>query len=403
MSEKASNLGIPEELHDFMPGYEPRVGGNHWRIPVADPWVPEEGIEAVIDALRTRKISSAAPPAKKLAEEVSKYYNVPYTQPCCNGYSAVILALRAANIGPGDHVLCPALTMIAVGNAVIATGAKPLFCDNEVGLYNPSVEDYLKQATPETKCLIVAHTYGIPANMKAIAALCLEKGWILIEDICEAIGTRIDGQLVGTFGDFGCASMYVNKMITSGDGGFTICKDAKYAPRLLSLVNHGFREDFHFVHLEVSGNYKICGIGAAMAAASVKDIDLLASKRRHVASIYRKALAGLKGLRLMPATVPYGEYTDAPWVFGIEVDERKHRTPVRQKLADSGIETRDFFLPMNRQPSMYTHGGKGSCLPECERQGLCGFYLPTHSHLTEELVAEIAAAVVAAVGEVIPQ
>jgi dTDP-4-amino-4,6-dideoxygalactose transaminase len=176
--EKARRLGIPEELHPFMPDYEPRVGGNFWQFPVADPFIAPEARDAVIAALDARKISSAAPPTRGFQDELKKFYGVPTAQACCNGFGGLILALKCADIKPGMEVLVPSMTMAAVGNAVINVGATPVCVDNAPDEYNPDVEQYLAAAEGRTniKCLITCHTYGVGANMEGIMKLANEKG-----------------------------------------------------------------------------------------------------------------------------------------------------------------------------------------------------------------------------------
>jgi perosamine synthetase len=398
---KAERLGIPKELHPFLPDYEPRVGGNFWKYPVADPFIAPDAADAVIEALKARKISSAAGPTKHFAEELKKYFTCGSATPCCNGFGGLILALKCADIGPGCEVLCPSMTMAAVGNAVINVGATPIPVDNADGDTNPDVQQYIAACDGKSnvKCLITCHTFGVGANMEGIMKLANERGWVVIEDICEAIGTRVNGQLVGTFGEFGCASLYANKLITSGDGGFVIAKKEEYQARLTSLVNHGFREDFHFVHVEASGNYKINGLASALCAPAVKHIDAVSQRRNKIATKYRSLLKDTPGMTCMPLP-KYG--MDAPWVFGVHMAKKEYRSPVRKILAESGIETRDWFLPLHRQPFMYSWC-KGMCLPVSEQQGLCSFYLPTHDHLEDSDMEFIASALRAAMEKVVKE
>jgi perosamine synthetase len=129
----------------------------------------------------------------------------------------LVLALQSAGIKQNDDVIVPALTMIAVPNAVKFAGANCVFVDNTIDDYNPSWENIQNAATKNTKAVIIAHTYGKPAvELEAIVQGCKEKNWILIEDISECVGIRIqtdDGaKLLGTFGDYACASMYANKV-----------------------------------------------------------------------------------------------------------------------------------------------------------------------------------------------
>jgi dTDP-4-amino-4,6-dideoxygalactose transaminase len=149
---------------------------------------------------------------------------------------------------------------------------------------------------------------------------------------------------VGTFGDFGCASLYANKLITAGDGRFIVSRLAEPKERLCSLRNHGFQQFAHFIHLESSGDYTINGLGAALAAMAVPHIDAILERRGRIAVRYRALLDGIEGLECVKAA-QYGP--DKPWLFGVILVEKCNRADARAKLAHAGIETRDFFFPLH--------------------------------------------------------
>ena len=259
------------------------------------------------------------------------------------------------------------------------------------------MEQYERQLKPNTTALIVTHTYGVPADCSGLQKFCKTNGLIFIEDIAESIGTEYHGKMVGTFGDFACASLYANKMITAGDGGFVLgnCQSEEEADQLLhranSYANHGFSKDYHFLHFEFSGNYKMSGLQAAFVTPAVSHISEVMEDRLRITNGYRKELSGVSGLKLMPFN-PYGK--DAPWMFGVMVDSKKIRTAVRKKLAADGIETRDFFFPLHLQPMMLQLANNPAYppeeLPNAELLGSTGFYLPTFYGIKEESIKYVA-------------
>ncbi|CAE8687032.1 unnamed protein product, partial [Polarella glacialis] len=341
----------------------------------------------------TGQISSGASWPRKLAEEVCKLYQVPVALPTSSGASALHVALLACNLGPQDHVLVPSLTMVAVANMVKMVGSKPVYCDCAPGSVNPGKEQFVEKATPRTKAVIVCHTYGVPCkDIVAIAELCKERGWWLIEDICEAMGTRADnGELVGTFGDFAVSSLYANKQITAGDGGWVHSKEKRHHDRLKSLINHGFDPAYHFLHFETAPNAKMNGLGAAFVCAQVKTLPTLMEHRAHVASWYREGLAGIAGLGCIEQ-----RQIDAPWVFGIETKDRKTRDSLRDHMAICGIETRNYFYPLHLEPVNFYGDDVGVydvVLQHCEQLAQVGFYLPTHSFLERSDVMYICSCV----------
>ena len=350
------------------------------KMQVSYPFIPSGAKENVMKAIEAGKISSATSVVQEFEAELQKVFQVPFAKACSSGYSAILLALKLANVKEEDQVLIPAFTMAAVVNAVFAVGGKPVCVDCEEGCFNPSVAEYQQHITPCTKALVVTHTYGVPADCLSLKTLCESKGIVFIEDIAEAIGSEYRGKLVGTFGDFACASLYANKTITAGDGGFVLSNcDPTQAKQLTiranSYANHGFSKDFHFLHFESSGNYKMSGLQAAFATPAVPLISEVMLDRERIANGYRKQLAEITGLSLMPKNL-YGR--DAPWMFGVMVKSKVVRTEIRQTLADHGIETRDFFFPLHLQPMVMEHlGGVGEKHPHAEKLGMTGFYLPT--------------------------
>jgi perosamine synthetase len=372
MASDAERLKYPDPEPSFSTNSIPK-------LQVSYPFIPPGAKENVLQAIEDGKISSATSVVQEFEAELRKYFQVSFSKACSNGYSAIVLALKLANVKPGDQVLVPTFTMAAVVNAVFTVGAKPVFVDCEEEKFNPSVRQYEQCITPYTRALIVTHTYGIPADCSPLSKLCKSKGIIFIEDIAEAIGTEYCGKLVGTFGNFACASLYANKTITAGDGGFLLSNcdlaEAKeMTQRANSYANHGFSKDFHFLHFESSGNYKISGLQAAFATPAVSIISEVMQDRERIASHYRKHLAKISNLTLMPKNI-YGR--DAPWMFGVMVESKKLRTEVRQKLAIGGIETRDFFFPLHLQPMVIEILGVGEEYPHAEKLGTTGFYLPT--------------------------
>merc|ERR1712050_600905 len=232
------------------------------------------------------------------------------------------------------------MTMVAVANMVKMVGSRPVYCDSAIGSINPGKAELLAKATPRTKAVILTHTFGIACkDLKEIAELCTEKGWWMIEDICESMGTRAPGgALVGTYGDFACASLYANKPITAGDGGWVHAKNPKHHDHLKSLINHGFDPAYHFLHFETAPNAKMNGLGCAFVCSQIPDLPRQMQMRGHVASWYRSNLADADGI----TCIEKGEF-DAPWVFGIQTKDRKTRDDLREHLAASGIETRNYF------------------------------------------------------------
>jgi len=372
---------LPPRIKESMPSPEPKPGESGWLYRVLEPYYSKECVDNALQAMLGGQISSGAMWPRRLAENICQLYGVPVALPTSSGASALHVALLACGLGPHDHVLVPSFTMVAVANMVKMVGARPIYCDSACNSLNPGTNEFLQKATPLTKAIIVCHTYGVACkDIEGIAALCRERGWWLIEDICEAMGTKADnGQLVGTFGDFAISSLYANKQITAGDGGWVHARQKEHHDHLKSLINHGFDPAYHFLHFETAPNAKMNGLGAAFVCSQVKMLPKIMEHRGQLATWYRQQLAGIEGVKCMEQ-----RQIDAPWVFGIETTDRPTRDHLRDHLALHGIETRNYFYPLHLEPVNFYGGDAGVydiVLPNAEKAAQVGFYLPTHSFL----------------------
>ena len=333
--------------------------------------------------------------------QICALYRVPVAIPTSSGASALHVALLSLSVYQNE-VIVPAFTMVAVANAVKLAGGLVVYADSRPDNINPGLFEIQKVYSVRTKAVILCHTYGIAVDdIAEIAAWCREKNIFLIEDICECMGARLSERsveevttpsgsvvhgpilgersgssdsfdievgryvLAGCYGDLSCSSLYANKQVTAGDGGWVHARDAKHGPRLKSLVNHGFDPAFHFLHFETAPNGKINGLGAAFICRQLgENLHQQVEKRHQVAGWYRTALdeargriAAAKGdgvmLRGINEACCKTTFFDAPWVFGIETDKTLTRNALRQYLADHGIESRNYFFPLHLQPVNY--------------------------------------------------
>lgn len=378
---------LRSDTYHLLPDREPCPPfDTNWILRVGCPVLPPVAKQNVQDALDSGFVSSASPWVSKMAEVLKDIFQVPVAQPTCNGFSALVLALQAADIGPGDEVIVPAFTMIAVPNAVSFVGATPVLADNcPVNGYNPGWPEIEAASTPKVKAVMLTYIYGVPVDdVEGIYANCVARGWVLIEDISEVIGIVYeDNKLLGSVGHFAACSLYANKIVHAADGGFVLAKDRSVEKRLASLTNYGFTPSFHFVHFEKAINGKINGLGAALACGTLENLDQVLATRQKLARCYRDKLAGLP-----VSPMPNCGIRDTPWVFGIVCQSKQTRTLIRSRLAESGIETRDYFLPIHIQPaygSLFRH----LRLPVAEKIGSQGLYLPLHTSMTVQDVEVI--------------
>jgi perosamine synthetase len=291
------------------------------------------------------------------------------------------LALAACGMTKGDEVIIPAFTMIATANAVTYTGAKVVLVDAEPRTYNIDAERIEKKITLRTKAIIVVHIYGHPANMDKILGIAKKYKLYVIEDAAEAHGAEYKGKKVGGIGDVGCFSFYGNKIITTGEGGMVITNNRKIAQRATYLRDHTFSKERHFWHKELGFNYRMTNLQAAIGLAQTENIKEFVERKIKIAKLYNSLLKDINGITLAPHTPGI---KNVYWAYSILIEKGFgiNRDRLRCSLANRGIETRAFFIPMHLQP-VYSKVCKGH-FPVAEEICRKGLYLPSGLKLKKD-------------------
>ena len=321
------------------------------RIPVYQPDLTGKEREYVLECLESTWISSKGRFIGEFETGFAGFIAAPHAACVSNGTVALHLALLALDIGPGDEVIVPTLTYIASVNAIRYVGATPVFCDSHPDTWQMDPADVERRITSRTRAVMAVHLYGGACDMQALADICRRHGLKLIEDCAEAIGTRIDGRHVGTFGDVATFSFFGNKTITTGEGGMVVCGDAVVDDRIRRLRGQGLAPNREYWHDMVGYNYRMTNICAAIGLAQLERVDEILARKAALAADYRQALGSLPlGFQ---ANLP-GEVS-SHWMVTVLVPTAEAREPVRQALAEAGIETRPVFYPIHTMP-MYCDG-----------------------------------------------
>jgi perosamine synthetase len=359
-------------------------------IPVFQPFVSEDDMRSVIEALQRGEISGTfGKTIEQFEEGFARFIGSRYGIAVSSGTAALQLAVAAAGIGAGDEVLISASTNIATALAVVHNGAIPVPVDSEEVTWNLDLALLDDLVTSRTRAIIPVHLYGHPVDMEALAAFAARRGLIIIEDCAEAHGARCRGRTVGSFGTMACFSFYANKIITTGEGGMVVTDDPALARRLRSLRNLGFAEP-RFRHEELGFNFRMTGFQAALGLSQLRRIEQIIDAKRALARRYLSLLKDVPDLRL-PVELDWAFHVY--WMFGVVLnpDARVSRENVTLALASAGIETRTFFCPMNQQPALKDKMGKRRVLcPVADRLWTDGFYLPSSPSLSADEVEHIA-------------
>jgi len=381
------------ELAFIIPGPDPQVRSNvqsipqfelkqsRSYIPVCEPLLGGRELEYVNRAVQSNWISSVGSFIREFEALFAQKCGTRYGIACANGTVALHLALAALGLQPGDEVILPAFTMIATINAVTYCGATPILVDSEPITWNLDVDQVAAKITERTRVIIPVHTYGHPVDMDPLNNLADRHGISVIEDAAEAHGASYKGRPVGSLGQAATFSFYGNKILTTGEGGMVITNDESLARLIWALRDHAFSHERHFWHKFLGFNYRMTNMQGAIGLAQTERLEDYVAMRRRNAALYTAQLQEVSGI----TTPPEAEWAkNVFWMYGILVDEAAYgmdRDRLRHVLADHGIETRTFFIPMHCQP-IYWHSFKGQRYPVAEDLCRRGLYLPSASSLT---------------------
>jgi len=362
-------------------------------IPVFDPLIGDDDLQAIIAAFKRGEISGSFGTAVPDFEKAfSRYCGVAHGVAVSSGTTALHLAVAAAGIGPGDEVLLSACTNIATALAVIHNGAVPVPIDSEGVTWNLDLDLVEALITPKTRAIIPVHIYGHPVDMDRLMAIAKKHNLLVIEDCAESHGATVRGRMTGSFGAMGCFSFYANKVVTTGEGGMVITDDAALADRLRLLRNLAFIQP-RFFHEAAGYNFRMTGMQAAMGTTQTNKIEHVIEHKRRVAATYNRLLAGVDWLQ----TPPELEWArNVYWMYAVVVKPgaKVKRDALLDRLRADGVDTRTFFCPMSQQPCVTrVNGYRPVKTPIADRLWTDGFYLPSSPLLSEAEIAQVCDAV----------
>jgi len=364
------------------------------RIPVAAPDLTGNEEKYVLEALRSSWISSTGPFIDRFEREFAAVNGTRTSIGVCNGTVALHLALLALDVRPGDEVLVPSLTYIATANAVRYVGAEPVFVDVDPNTWCIDPAKLEAAITRRTRGIIPVHLYGHPADMDAINHVAAVHGLWVVEDAAEALGATYKGRPTGSLAPVATFSFYGNKILTSGEGGAITCSDPNFELRTRTLRGQGMdpRRRYYF---PVTGyNFRITNLACAILCAQIERREQILARRREIFALYHHSLSGIPGVGFQPVA----DWADlAPWLYCITIDDKqfgRSRDELMSHLAQGGVETRPFFLPLHTLPPFREESQRrGESLPVTDRLAAAGINLPTFPAMTDADVLRVTTAV----------
>ncbi len=382
MSEKSQAPAMRVPLLDLKPQYEaiaPRV-------------------RAVIDAVCASQQFILGPEVRTLEARIAAYSQTRHGIGVSSGTDALLLALMALDIGPGDAVITSPYTFFATAGTIARTGARPLFCDIEPETFNISataVRAFLAEACERrggalvhrasgtrVKALMPVHLYGQLCPMEPLLALAREAGLRVIEDAAQAIGARdAAGRPAGSFGDVGCFSFFPTKNLGAfGDAGLCVAQDEALTEHMRVLRVHGGKPKYH--HAFIGGNFRIDELQAAVLNVKLDYLDEWSQRRAANARIYDAAFAraGLTEQVVPPRALPGFHH-----IYNQYVIRARARDALREHLAAAGVGTEIYYpIPLHLQKCFAYLGYRAGDFPESERAAQQTLALPIFPELSVE-------------------
>src|SRR5437762_2848603 len=316
-------------------------------------------------------------------EEFAAFSEARYAIGVDSGTSALELALRAYDIGPGDEVITAANSFIASALAISHAGARPILVDVDPSTYTVDVSAIEKAITPRPKAVIPVHLYGHPAHMNPIRELADKHGLVIIEDACQAHGTRYKGRRTGSLGHAAAFSFYPGKNLGAyGDGGIVVTNDRGIARRLEMLRNYGQKEKYQ--HLFRGYNRRLDTLQAAELRVKLRYLEKWNAARRWNATLYHQFLDGCN-------VVLPREVGGAESVWHLYVIRTEQRDALKEHLLTRGISAGIHYpIPIHLQPAYRDLGHKRGDFPVTESCAQQVLSLPMYAELTQDQIEYIA-------------
>ncbi|MDW7748694.1 DegT/DnrJ/EryC1/StrS family aminotransferase [Halomonas sp.] len=359
-------------------------------IPFLDLQAPYLDLKQPINDAVSRVLTSGwyvlGPEVEAFEAEFADYCGVDHCVGVANGLDALILALRALEVGPGDEVIVPSNTYIATWLAVSTVGATPVPVEPDPTTYNIDPTRIEAAMTSRTKVLLPVHIYGQPADLDPILALAKRYGVRVVEDAAQSHGARFKGQRIGGHGDIVCWSFYPGKNLGGmGDAGAITTHVAKLADRVAMLRNYGSREKY--VHEAQGVNSRLDPLQAAVLRVKLQVLDEWTERRRAIAAVYSDALSGTN---LVLPYVP--KWADPAWHLYVVRSQR--RDALQADLKESGIATLIHYpIPPHRQQAYAGHSVAQEVLPLADQLAGEVLSLPMGPHLSPEQAKQVVEAV----------
>ncbi len=355
-------------------------------IPITVVKVGPEEEARVLEVLRSGQLAQGVV-VEEFEQKFAEIHGVGHAISVNNGTTALVAAMQAHDLGPGDEVITSPFTFVATLNAILETGATARFADIR-GDYNVDPDAMGALVNDATRALMPVHLYGQMADMVAIESLARSRNLTLIEDAAQAIGATCDGRAAGSFGT-GCFSLYATKNVNTGEGGVISTNDADIADRLRLLRNQGMRARYQY---EIPGhNYRLTNLAAAVGLPQLDRLHAMTAARRNNAELLRRGLSDIDGL-LMPPEPPAGfDHVYHQFTVRATSDATIDRDSAVEAIVAAGVGAGVYYPKVVYDYDCYRDHPAvvADPVPFAERIASEVFSLPVHQHLSGSDVDQI--------------
>jgi len=354
------------------------------RVNIADLVSQYRGIQAEVEEAVVRVLRSGSyvlgDNVRALEAEMARYCGVRYALGVNSGTDALLLALMALEVGPGDEVIVPAFTIIVDAAVVCLLRAKPVFVDIDPSTFNIDVNQLEQRITERTKAIVAVHLYGQMAEMDKIVTMARAHDIAVVEDACQAIGAEHRSRRAGSVGQIGCFSFYPTKNLGAyGDGGLITTDDEGLWQKIRLLRAHG--DVGQYDHVTIGLNSRLDEIQAAILRAKLTKVDTWNNARRRNAQRYTASLEAVDGIEVPLQTA------DSHHVFHQYTIRAKNRDSLQQYLKEHDITTAIYYpIPLHLQKALNHLTYKPGDLPASERASREVLSLPVYAELEADKI-----------------
>ncbi len=371
------------------------------KVPLLDLKPQYEALSNELDAAVSKVVKSQyfilGPEVESFEANIADYCNVEHAIGVSSGTDALIVAMMAMGIGPGDEVITTPYTFFGTMGSIVRLGAKPVLVDIEPDTFNIDVSKIEAAITDKTRAIIPVHLFGQMADMRAINLIAREHDLLVIEDAAQAIGAKQNGRPACSFGHMGCLSFFPTKNLGGfGDGGMVVTEDSDYATIARQLRNHGMEPKYY--HDRVGGNFRLDALQAAVLNVKLKHLNTWHEQRRENAALYNKLFkaaglarsadeldTGLKAGLVLPIEKQNNYHIYNQFVI---YSENRDALMEHMKAHDVGCEIY-YPLALHEQECFRLLGYKKGDFPNAERAASMSLALPIYPDLTTGMIERV--------------